>query len=169
MKLIDTITNSDTWKSDLLCLSDAAISHALVACAELVFPVAECRQIRSLMPSIRRWTKFPDRDTSLLVESEVYRYIYNTGLFEAGGAQFLNLPTGRWPNVLEDTAVTFADDSVLYAANSIATIGQQSFFGSAGRCLDYAELSLQFCGFLADKPFEKLLGEKLRQTKANDG
>ena len=169
MNLIDTITNSDAWKSDLLCLPDAVISHALVACAELVYPIAECDQIRSLMPSIRRWAKLPGRDTSLYVESEIYRYIHDTGLYDVGGAQFLDLPTGRWPITLEDTSSTYADDSILYAANSIATIGQHSFFSSAGRCIDYAECSMRLGDFLADIPFETQLGEKLSQIRATDG
>lgn len=169
MNLIDTIAKSDTWKADLLRLPDSVTSHALVACAELVYPIAECEQIRGLMPSIRKWSQLPGRKTSIGVASELFRYIHDTGLYQLGGAEFLELPTGRWPNVLEDTTESFAEDSLLYAANSIATIGQRTFFGCAGDCLEYAECSLRRGGLLVHDSFKKLLVERLRQDVTHSG
>jgi hypothetical protein len=146
MELIKTIEESDSWISDLLCLSDSAISHALVACAELCSPYVRCPNIQALLPSIRRWRDFASTSNARNVASELLRYIFNTGLYSVGGSQFLELPTSRWPIVLNETAQSFAEDCVLYAANAIATIECRSFFGSAQRCLEYAERCYDLSG-----------------------
>lgn len=167
MKAMEAITNSDSWKSDLLCLPDSVISHALVACAELAYPLAKCKKIRSLMPSIRGWARSPSQETSKSVAAELFRYIHATGLYELGGVSFLDLPTDRWPNVLEDTSESLAEDCVLWVANSIATIDEDSFFGSAGFCL----VCLERCLFLNQRTdsdtLRRLIDERLRQQTAS--
>lgn len=144
-------------------LQDSLISHALVACAELTFPLARCERICELMPSIQKWAESLDHRRSATVSSELFRYVHASGLYEAGGVSSLELPTSRWPVVLEDTAESLAEDCILNAANSLASIGDESFFGSASQCIDNAERCFQLCGNLGRGSLKEQLIENLKR------
>lgn len=163
MTLRETIGNSDCWKSDLLCLDDSAVSQALGYCAEICFDYTSCLNIRSLMPSIRAWTLHSCSKNRRRLAADLFQYAYKTGVAKLGGREFLEFPIGRWPIVTEDTAQTLAEDAILQAANSIATIGERSFFGSAGSCLECTERFLALIDGCREIEPDELLRSRILQ------
>lgn len=155
------IEGSDAWKADLLALADHHIAIAVVSAAELVYPECRYAVIRSLMPPLLRWRRAPGVITHREVVASIYRYCYQSGLFQAGGSQFLKLPVSRWLVQLEDNHRTAAEDCVLEAANAVAMIGDSAFFAVATNCLSLAQDAVEHSQDDA-VPFQQRLSDKIR-------
>lgn len=162
MCLIKSLENSDCWKSDLLCMSDTDIADVLVCCAELSMPYVYNANIKNLMPSIRRWYASCDSSDNQCVASALLKYIFDSGLYSTGGKAFLDLPVAIWPIVLNETMHSLAEECLLEAAKSIATIGRSTFFGTAGHCIDCAERCLEMSEQLTHELFKERILNCLR-------
>ena len=159
MNIASLIETSDAWKADLLALPDVVVSQVAVSAAQIVFPQCRCSELRALMPGMLQWRHQPSVESRNGVVASIYRYCYDSGLFGAGGAAFLEFPVSRWPVAMNEDQEVLAEDCVLEAANSIATLGEKSFFGIASSCLRLAEDCYEISSGIA---FRESLARNLR-------